>query len=519
MAARSALVWRLMAHAAVLWAGFGGNVLAEVAAGHFGIQVVDEQTGRGVPLVELTTVNHLRFVTDSGGWIAFQEPGLMGQRIFFHVRSHGYEFPKDGFGYQGVALEAAPGARTIIKLRRNNIAERLYRVTGEGVYRDSVLLGQRQPLKEPLGSGMVAGQDSVFGEIYRGKVFWFWGDTMKMSYPLGHFWMAGATSQLPLRGGLDPGEGVDLRYFTGKDGFSRPVARMGIEKGMIWADGFVVITDETGQQRLVCHYAHMESLQKMLGHGLAVWNDEREEFDLVKKLEMKHRPLFPAQAHPIRHRKNGAEHIYFGEVFPNVRVRSGWSDYFNPESYEVFTCLADGSTTENPVLSRASNGRLIYEWNRFPNPMDGATEQKLIGRGMMKIEEAHFLPRDADSGRQIMMHRGSVRWNGHRERWVMIATEIGGTSHLGEVWYAEALDLTGPWVKARKIVTHDRYSFYNPVHHDFFDQDGGRLIYFEGTYTFTFSGNAEATPRYDYNQVMYRLDLEDPRLDPARIPK
>jgi hypothetical protein len=41
---------------------------------------------------------------------------------------------------------------------------------------------------------------------------------------------------------------------------------------------------------------------------------------------------------------------------------------------------------------------------------------------------------------------------------------------------------------------------------------GGRLIYFEGTYASTFSGNPEQTPRYDYNQIMYRFDLDDPRL-------
>src|SRR5262249_5214616 len=57
------------------------------------IKVVDETTGRGVPLVELETVNPLRYVTDSNGVVAFREPGLMGQSVFFHVRSHGYEFP------------------------------------------------------------------------------------------------------------------------------------------------------------------------------------------------------------------------------------------------------------------------------------------------------------------------------------------------------------------------------------------------------------------------------------------
>ena len=75
-----------------------------------------------------------------------------------------------------------------------------------------------------------------------------------------------------------------------------------------------------------------------------------------------------------------------------------------------------------------------------------------------------------------------------------------------------AVRRSGPWKLATKIITHDQYSFYNPVHHAFLDQDGGRLIYFEGTYVNTFSGNKDATPRYNYNQIMYRLDLDDPRL-------
>ena len=59
---------------------------------------------------------------------------------------------------------------------------------------------------------------------------------------------------------------------------------------------------------------------------------------------------------------------------------------------------------------------------------------------------------------------------------------------------------------------YDHYSMYNVAHHPFFDQDNGRLIYFEGTYTREFSDAPAATPRYNYNQLMYRLDLADPRL-------
>ena len=111
------------------------------------------------------------------------------------------------------------------------------------------------------------------------------------------------------------------------------------------------------------------------------------------------------------------------------------------------------------------------------------------------------------------LHFGSVRWNEFRNCWIAIAVEQAGkSSYLGEVWYGEAPEITGPWRRVRKIVTHDEYSFYNPVQHGFFDQEGGRFIYFEGTYSETFSGNKFPTPRYDYNQIMYRLDLADPRL-------
>ncbi len=108
----------------------------------FAIRVVDDVTGRGVPLVELKTVNEVRFVTDSAGVAAIDEPGLAGLEVFFHVKSHGYEYPKDGFGYRGKALKLTPGGEATLKIHRVNIAERLYRVTGAGIYRDTVKLGR-----------------------------------------------------------------------------------------------------------------------------------------------------------------------------------------------------------------------------------------------------------------------------------------------------------------------------------------------------------------------------------------
>jgi hypothetical protein len=67
-----------------------------------------------------------------------------------------------------------------------------------------------------------------------------------------------------------------------------------------------------------------------------------------------------------------------------------------------------------------------------------------------------------------------------------------------------------------KILSHDNYTFYNPRIHPEFAAANAPILIFEGTYATTFAGNPEPTPRYDYNQIMYRLDLDDPALSPAR---
>src|SRR5262249_11173137 len=147
----------------------------------------DAATGRGVPLVELETVNRIKFVTDNAGRVAFNEPGLMGREVFFTVRSHGYEMKKDGFGYTGTKVTPRVGKVAEIKITRKNIAERLCRLTGEGRYRDTLLLGLKPPLADSPHPGNVVGQDTIQAAIYKNKVYWLWGDTSRMEYPLGLF--------------------------------------------------------------------------------------------------------------------------------------------------------------------------------------------------------------------------------------------------------------------------------------------------------------------------------------------
>ncbi len=482
----------------------------------FAVTVVDEQTGRGVPLVELKTVNEVRYVTDSAGVAAVYEPGLMGQSVFFHVKSHGYEYPADGFGIRGKALTLVEGGSATLKVRRGNVAERLYRVTGAGVYRDSVLVGRDVPVKAPLLNARVFGSDSVLTASYRGKLYWFWGDTNRPDYPLGNYHTPGATSGLPGRGGLDPELGVDLAYFTDETtGFARPTAELPGE-GPTWLTGLAAFRDEDdGRERLVAGYAKVKPSMATYEHGLVVFDPEKNVFEKVATFPLDS-ALRPG-GHTYRREEGGRAYLYYCTPFPQTRVRARMADLKDVTKYEGFSPLLTGTprpgkTPDAGRLDHGPGGRVRHAWRPDTAVLTPPEEQKLL-RGDAAGDRRLDL-RDVETGSFVWAHAGSVAWNPYRERWVMLAVQGGGSSsYLGEVWYAEADTPLGPWAYARKVATHDRYSFYNPLHHPEFDKDGGRVIYFEGTYTITFSRNDDPTPRYEYNQVMYRLDLSDPRLN------
>jgi len=108
---------------------------------------------------------------------------------------------------------------------------------------------------------------------------------------------------------------------------------------------------------------------------------------------------------------------------------------------------------------------------------------------------------------------------GYVDRWVTVFMQGGGKpSFLGEIWYAEADQITGPWGTAVKILSHENYTFYNPCLHLDWTPAGKPQFYFDCTYTTLFTDNKSPTPRYDYNQILYRLDLDDPALKPAQEP-
>lgn len=429
------------------------------------IQVVEKGSGWPVPLVELRTVNNVRFITDNAGVIAFDLPELMGHETWFTVLGHGYEVPADGFGSRGVRLKPQPGKTLEVEVTRTIIARRLGRITGGGLFAESQKLGQELNWRE---SGIV-GCDTIQNAVHQGRLYWLWGDTDVPEYPLGIFDGTSATTRLQPLATFEPPLRLKLDYFTNQAGAPRGITKMPGD-GPTWITGYVSLPDKSGTPRLVASYMKIRHSLEVYRWGLCVWDDDSSNFKLLRELWTKSdaspKPPPVPEGHPNFWKDDtGKEWVLFGNPFPTFRCPATFEAWQNESTWEKLQ-------PQRQLLS-------------------------------------------AD-GKPVKPHSGSIAWNPWRKRWVAVFMEnFGKPSDFGELWYAEADEPTGPWGAAVKILSHENYTFYNPRIHPEFTAENSPILIFEGTYTRQFANHPAPTPRYDYNQILYRLDLDDPGLKPA----
>lgn len=446
-----------------------GLTLSQRAPGDDGpcrIEVVEEGSGWPVPLVQLTTISHQRFVSDNAGVIAVAAPDLLNREVFFHVAGHGYEVPKDAFGFRGVRLELRAGDPRRVEVVRTSIARRLGRLTGAGLFAESQICGQERDWEE---SG-VTGCDSVQTVVHQGKRFWIWGDTALHHYPLGIFHASGATTNANDLAPLKPPLRLPFDYFRDARGIPRDIAKMP-GNGPTWLSGVVSLPDQSGRPRLGASYVKIDPPLDVRECGLCVWNEKTSIFEPLIKVWTKspdspEKPPFP-DGHAARWRdEQGQEWLLFGNPLPRLQCLATFEDWQTPGSW------------------------------RELDPQE-------------TLESGNSLE-------SVRPQSGSIAWSDWRRRWIAVFTQKFGTpSGFGEIWYAEADAPTGPWGKAIKVLSHDNYTFYNPRIHSDLSPDNSPVLLFEGTFTEQFADHAIPTPRYDYNQILYQIDLDDSRLAPA----
>lgn len=427
------------------------------------IDIIDEENGWPVPLVELRTTHNVRFVSDNAGIVAFDLPELMGVETWLFVEGHGYGVPEDGFGFRGVRVTPMPGEQRTIKVKRQLPAKRLGRITGGGLFGESQQLG----LETNWGEQGILGCDSVQTAVHKGKMYWAWGDTTLAKYPLGLFHMSSAKTDVqPLRS-FEPPVRLRYRYFTDDTGHPRVVGQMP-GSGPTWISGYVSLPDASGTPHLVGTYIKVKPPLTAYESGLCVWNEDEARFERHKVLwtqssDEEEPPLAP-DGHPAFWTdEDGKEWLLFGDPFPRLKCEPHFEAWNDPEKWQA-------------------------------------------------LEPQEAVP-TVEGDEKITPHRGSIAWNDYRKKWVTVFTQLfGKPSGIGEIWYAEADQPTGPWGSAVKVITHANYTFYNPRLHPEFTPPNSPILLFEGTYTQQFADKPHPSPRHDYNQILYRLDLDDPDL-------
>ena len=552
---------------------------SSVVPNMFKITIVDGVTGRGVPLVQLRTSNYISWYSDSAGVVAFDEPGMLGMAVYFVVLTDGYEIvasavlPNTPGSEPGVLLRTVGGDSATITLRRTQPAERLYRLTGGGLYRDTLLTGGAAPVKEPqISKSSSIGQDSLMAIPFKKQVFWCFGDTECPAGPrdtdcqhYGRFTNCAVTVRSVGNGSVPP----SLDYFVsknsrapgglGSDGrpndallklwnpgsFVHPKAMLAGPQGQIynqssWIGSMTVTKDAAGNDdalwvTYVCPWGGPDKI-----FGVAKWSEAQQVFLPEQGAAQKLRYSGAQVVQTLSPADKAAGFIYYASAFAMSRVPANSSSIVNPSLYEYFSPCSAGASGCKSKMSAASwgwkksnlDGGLSGVGYFNPTAELGAIKAGLLPRAAARMQvhdKAHPF------GGSLVLSRGSVNWNAHRSKYVLIAEQAQlnraaplGASRHGEIFYCESSSITGPWTACTSVITHNQtgMSCYNPMQLAWLDEYGGARVYIACTFTAMASSTggktdrscraddyggvdcAVAVPRYEYNNLVFGLDVD-----------
>ena len=308
-----------------------------------------------------------------------------------------------------------------------NVAERLYRVTGAGVYRDSVLVGRPR-----AGQGAAAERPGVrVGQRAHGPVpgqaLLVLGRHQPARLPARQLPHPGATSELPGQGGSTPSSGVDLTYFVDeKTGFARPTAEtarqgphLALRPGRLprrgrAANGSSPATPRSGRT------------WRPTSTGSSPSTPRRTPSRRSPRSRST-RALRPS-GHTFQRKEGGVDYLYYCTPYPLTRVRARLADLKDVTKYEGFSPLKTGTPRAARQVARRAPAR---PRPRRPRPLRLAAEhggpharpRNRSSSASDSARERILDLRDVETGAFVYAHAGSVSWNAYRNRWVMIAVQ------------------------------------------------------------------------------------------------
>ncbi|GAB4275085.1 MAG: hypothetical protein Kow0029_15940 [Candidatus Rifleibacteriota bacterium] len=462
-------------------------------------------------MVELELENGLKLISDNDGFITLFAPDLEGKTARFKITGNGYSTgQRDFWGEESFTTTIQAGKFEKCYLKRTQLAQRLYRITGASRYNHTILAGKKPRFEtSDLLPGGVIGQDSVITVPWKNRLWNFYGDTLGLS----GFNFSASCARLPfsdkMHPSFDPDIGLPLEYLVDENGFAKKMIETG-KKGFTWIEYVlpVKLFANSKSKSLLARYVLHSSLEKAEEAGFALFQESEGSFRIVKRFKT-------SKGHKCTHPVPifiGSERRYL--LFPWEMTGVEYSEIVNEQEHFFYTCFRKMDSKakrtkgfllngEKCYIERDSKGRAIYSWRKGGVAASSLFQQILLQKGVMTEDDVLFAPLEIDSGKRIARFDGSIAYNSFKGCWICISQGI----KPGDIIYAEADTPTGPWGFARKVSEFKRYNLYNPAQHPWFAQENDRFIYYEGTYTNFFSDSPGKNPEADYNQVMFKLDL------------
>ena len=464
-----------------------------------------------------------------------QVTGRQGLRVYFGISSDGYEVHANGFGMRGTQVTLTAGGNATVAMTRTQLAERLYRLTGFGVYFDSALLGLPAPSAHPLLNAGVLGQDSILLVQFAKQLHWFWGDTKRMAFPLGNFETTGATSCDPAFPSDDSGgacagaqKRVDLTYFsqpepsTG-DVFVRGMAPFEPHNLPTWIGSVAVVPDSgptaVDGVAMTCLWTKPDHSMSTTRQGAALWDPRAANFSeagadwpldggaakvtagccgqaVTNSAQTKARGGAPTTVVSM----DGADYVVFGGqtrgVWPLSVTRvaanlAGLADHTQYENWTpVLPLLNSSAPPADWKVERDEQGTVVWAWRRGAPPLTQAAEQALVASGELKPAEQRTVVHDQD-GAPLVLSGGSVHWNAHRGKYIAIVGARPGHAPPWRDARADAnIEGAGPWAQASREFPVGAHAAAGTKPHATKPSFDGEIYYAEGDSLTAGWGNA-----------------------------
>jgi hypothetical protein len=279
---------------------------------------------------------------------------------------------------------------------------------------------------------------------------------------------------------------------------------------------FSLATTATPTGGLFALYAKVQGLGPPLWWGALVWNTTESRFDELSRWNTSVAPFLQDGVLGAQATVGVDGYIYFTSAYPQYRVPAHPASFAAlPTTYEGWSCLENGTTVADNRVERGSSGKPVWQWRLATEaPSEDDEKHKLnlwpAGRWL-----------SLNNG-TVQLQRGSTHWNDALGRFVLV-----GSADPGTVWVAAAdkgAPIEGPYRTAVLVAAHNSTgstlspqgsitsratNLYNPTQHPFLTDplSSPTTIFFSGTYCTSFAPQEHKTPLYDYNSLMYRVDL------------